>query len=59
VSESSVATWKSACEGKTRGLVRNGLQPGTQLAELSADNISARAAVTRGPECGKLKNFPR
>jgi hypothetical protein len=27
------------------------------LGELSVDNSSARAAVTRGPECGKLKNL--
>jgi hypothetical protein len=35
----------------------NGRQPGTQLAQLSVDNSSARAAVTRGPECGKLKDL--
>jgi hypothetical protein len=39
--------------------VSKGRQPGTQLVELSVDNISARAVVTRGPECGKLKNLPR
>jgi hypothetical protein len=30
---------------------------GTQLVELSVDKSSARAAVTRGPERGKLKNL--
>jgi hypothetical protein len=31
VSESSVVSWMSACEEKTRRLVWNGRQPGTQL----------------------------
>jgi hypothetical protein len=30
-------SWKSVCEEKTRRLVRNGRQPGTQLVELSVD----------------------
>jgi hypothetical protein len=34
-----------------------GRQPGPQLVELSVDKSSAWAAVTRGPECGKLKNL--
>jgi hypothetical protein len=58
--ESSVErefNWKSACEEKTRRLVWNGHQPETKLAELSVDKSSARAAVTRGPEHGKLKNL--
>jgi hypothetical protein len=29
----------------------------TQIVELSVDKSSARAAVTRGPECWKLKNL--
>jgi hypothetical protein len=37
--------------------VWNGRQPGTQLIELSVDKISARAAVTGGPECGKLRKL--
>jgi hypothetical protein len=32
-------------------------QPETQLVELSVDKSSARAAVTRRHERGKLKNF--
>jgi hypothetical protein len=39
--------------------VWNGRQPGTQLVELSVDKSSARAAVTRGPECKKVKNLHR
>jgi hypothetical protein len=52
---SSVVSWKSVCEEKTRGLVWNGFQPGTQLVELSVDKTSARAAVARGPECGSWR----
>jgi hypothetical protein len=47
----------SACEEKTRRLVLNGRQAGTQLVELSFDKSSAWAAVTRGPERGKLNNL--
>jgi hypothetical protein len=46
------------CEEKTRRLVCNGRQPGTQLVELSVEKISARAVRKRGPEYGKLKNLP-
>jgi hypothetical protein len=35
-----------------------GRQPGTQLVELSVDKISARVAVTRGSECGRLEESP-
>jgi hypothetical protein len=40
-------------------LVRNGRQPGSPLVELSVDKNSARAAMARGPEHGKLKNLPQ
>jgi hypothetical protein len=40
-------SWKSACEEKTRRLVWNGRQPGTQLVELSVDKGSARLAVKK------------
>jgi hypothetical protein len=33
--------------------------PAWDLVKLSVDKSSARAAVTRGPERGKLKNLPR
>jgi hypothetical protein len=55
---SSLVSWKSACEEKTRRLVWNGCQPGTQLPGLLVDKSSVQAAVTRGSECGKLKNLP-
>jgi hypothetical protein len=57
--ENSVVRRKSVCEEKTRKLVWNGRQPGTQLSELSVDKSSAREPVTKGPERGKLKNLPR
>jgi hypothetical protein len=46
----------TACEEKTRRLVRNGRQPGTQLS-LSVDRSFLRVALTRKPERGKLKNL--
>jgi hypothetical protein len=57
--ECSAVSWKSVCEAKTRRLLRNGRQPGIQLVELSVDKNSERTAVTRRPECGKLKNLSR
>jgi hypothetical protein len=44
---------------RLRGWCEVALQPGTQLVDLSVGNISARAAVARGPEREKLKNHPR
>jgi hypothetical protein len=29
------------------------------VVELSVDMSAAQVAVTRGPECGKLKNLPQ
>jgi hypothetical protein len=40
--ESSVVSWKSVCEEKTRRLVWNGRQIGTQLVELTVDKSSAQ-----------------
>jgi hypothetical protein len=37
--------------------VRSGRKHGTQLVELSVDKEFCTAAVTRGPERGKLKIF--
>jgi hypothetical protein len=55
--ELSVVSWKSTCEENAKGLVWNDCQPGTQLAELSIEKSFEWAAVTRVPECGKVKNF--
>jgi hypothetical protein len=49
---SSAVNWKPACEKKTRRLVQNSYQPGTQL---SVHKSSAQAAVTRGSERRKLR----
>jgi hypothetical protein len=59
--ENSVVSYQMevSMREKTRRLEWNGRQPGTQLVELSIDKSSAEAAVTRGPEYGKLKNLPR
>jgi hypothetical protein len=51
----SVVSWKSACEEKTRSLVWNGRQPGTQLIELSVERQFCTGVVTRCPECRRWR----
>jgi hypothetical protein len=51
-------SWTSACEERTKRLVWNGRQPGTQLVELSVDKSSVRPAVTRRPEWGEAEESP-